>query len=90
MRSKKSETNNEKEDDFDKLIASVTANDFICAMSGCKKSTQLMHVNCEFCKSRFCLKHGLYFTIIKNDLIKLRKNIKEKKFITPFFFLLSF
>lgn len=47
------------EDDFDKLIASVTANDYRCAMSGCKKSTNLMHVDCEFCKSRFCLKHGM-------------------------------
>lgn len=47
------------EDDFEKLIASVTANDHLCAMSGCKKSTQLMHVDCEFCKSRYCLKHGM-------------------------------
>ncbi|XP_046623045.1 DNA-binding protein SMUBP-2-like isoform X1 [Neodiprion virginianus] len=47
------------DDDLDKLIATVTANDYICAMAGCKKSTQLMHVDCEFCKSRFCFTHGM-------------------------------
>ncbi|XP_012253072.2 DNA-binding protein SMUBP-2-like [Athalia rosae] len=46
-------------DDFDKMIAAVTAKNRICAMSGCKRSTELIQFDCEFCKSRYCLKHGM-------------------------------
>ncbi|KAH9507926.1 DNA-binding protein SMUBP-2 [Bulinus truncatus] len=45
------------EDDFDGLIASVTALDSKCAFKKCKTLTNTLGRNCEYCSGRFCLTH---------------------------------
>ncbi|XP_015608745.1 DNA-binding protein SMUBP-2 [Cephus cinctus] len=75
------EPSSDKDDDIDKIIATVTANDYVCGMNGCKKSTQLIHQTCEFCKTRFCLQHGMQEIHGCGDAIrqKERNEFRHKK-----------
>ncbi|XP_011498018.1 PREDICTED: DNA-binding protein SMUBP-2-like [Ceratosolen solmsi marchali] len=48
-----------KMDDFDKIIDEFKKSNSICSFNGCKKSTNLIKLVCEFCKKWFCLEHGM-------------------------------
>ncbi|KAL8606244.1 hypothetical protein ACOMHN_012876 [Nucella lapillus] len=45
------------DDDFDALIASVTALDSRCSSKKCKTLTNTLGRNCQHCRRRFCLQH---------------------------------
>ena len=45
------------DDDFDALIASVTALDSRCSFKKCKTLTNTLGRNCQHCTRRFCLQH---------------------------------
>lgn len=49
----------EKNEDFNTIIEELSRTNNCCSFKDCKISTQLIHLNCEFCKNRFCLQHGL-------------------------------
>lgn len=70
-----------EEDDFNDIIAAVTSNDYICALKGCQKSTRLIHISCEFCKSIFCLQHGMQEVHGCGEAVryKERKEFKHRK-----------
>jgi predicted nucleic acid binding AN1-type Zn finger protein len=45
------------DDDFDALIATVTALDSTCSVKKCKTLTNTLGRNCLHCRRRFCLEH---------------------------------
>ncbi|XP_051156788.1 DNA-binding protein SMUBP-2-like [Leptopilina boulardi] len=49
----------EKNEDFNTIIEELSRTNNCCSFKDCKISTQLIHLNCEFCKNRFCLQHGM-------------------------------
>lgn len=50
---------NEK-DDFDEIVKEFEKTNSMCSFDGCKKSTKLIKLVCEFCKKWFCLEHGKF------------------------------
>lgn len=51
----------DESDEFDKVIQEFAQSNAVCSFSGCKKSTKLIKLICEFCKKWFCLEHGKIF-----------------------------
>ncbi|NP_001155054.1 immunoglobulin mu binding protein 2 [Nasonia vitripennis] len=59
-REDKSNENAAKENDnFDKIVQEFNKSNSLCSFDGCKKSTKLIKLICEFCKKWYCLEHGL-------------------------------
>ncbi|XP_058791832.1 DNA-binding protein SMUBP-2-like [Phymastichus coffea] len=56
---KKSQEKPEEKDDFDKIVKEFQKSNSICSFEGCKKSTKLIKLICQFCKKWYCLEHGL-------------------------------
>lgn len=46
-------------DDLDSLLAKVTLEDSTCAYTVCKKKVNLLGLHCQFCRQKFCMKHGI-------------------------------
>ncbi|XP_062558483.1 DNA-binding protein SMUBP-2 [Armigeres subalbatus] len=44
---------------LDDVLEAVKTVDQTCDYKRCKQKTNMMGSNCEFCKQRFCFKHGL-------------------------------
>ena len=44
---------------LDDVLIAVKTVDNLCKYGGCKAKTSLVGQNCEFCRKRFCFKHGL-------------------------------
>ncbi|XP_058826115.1 DNA-binding protein SMUBP-2 [Topomyia yanbarensis] len=47
------------ERNLDHVLEAVKTVDQTCDFKRCKQKTNMMGSNCEFCKQRFCFKHGL-------------------------------
>ncbi|RNA28636.1 DNA-binding SMUBP-2 [Brachionus plicatilis] len=56
---KKNPLETAKTDDFDELLEMFQKSNSVCNFQGCKVLVQTLGQNCEFCRSRFCLKHCL-------------------------------
>ena len=46
-------------DDIDSLLAEMKISDERCKYQGCRKSTNLLSMRCQFCGARFCFGHSL-------------------------------
>lgn len=49
----------QEEEDIDKLIATFDKIDNVCNLQGCKVKIATLGVQCEHCRLRFCIGHGL-------------------------------
>ena len=49
----------DKEEDFDALLASFHKKDTVCNFPKCKTLTATLGGNCNFCRVRFCLSHAM-------------------------------
>ncbi|XP_058447674.1 DNA-binding protein SMUBP-2 [Malaya genurostris] len=47
------------EQNLDHVLEAVKTVDQTCDFKRCKQKTNMMGSNCDFCKQRFCFKHGL-------------------------------
>ncbi|XP_014237056.1 DNA-binding protein SMUBP-2-like [Trichogramma pretiosum] len=62
----------ETDNEFEKLVAQFTVNQDICAYDGCKISTKLIKLDCQFCKKRYCIKHAM------QEIHGCEKEIRQK------------
>ena len=56
---KKNKGNSEAEEDIDKLLSTFDKIDNVCNHQGCKTKIATLGVQCDFCRLRFCIGHGL-------------------------------
>lgn len=47
------------ERDLSNVLEAVKILDVHCAFARCKRKTNLMGQNCEYCRERYCFRHGL-------------------------------
>jgi ATP-dependent RNA/DNA helicase IGHMBP2 len=57
--SKKKKKAEEEEEDIDRLLASFDKIDNVCNAEGCKTKLVTLATQCDFCRLRFCIGHGL-------------------------------
>lgn len=55
---KEKSSKSDESDEFEKVIQEFAQSNSVCSFTGCKKSTKLIKLICEFCKKWFCLEHG--------------------------------
>lgn len=72
--------NQEFHNKFDDIIDTVIKVDNTCYFTKCKQKTNLMGVDCQFCKNKFCFKHGLPEVHGCGDAVKIDE---RKKFLHP-------
>lgn len=77
---KEKSSKTEEADDFDRVIQEFTQSNSICSFTGCKKSTKLIKLVCEFCKKWFCLEHGKLRLRKKFIIFQPQTQIKIIKF----------
>lgn len=68
------------EKDLENVLETVKTLDVLCAYTKCKMKTNLMGQNCEYCRERYCFKHGL--PEIHGCGEAVRKD-ERKKFLHP-------
>lgn len=51
-------------DEFDKIVKEFQKSNSVCSFGGCKKSTKLIKLICEFCKKWYCFEHGKTINIM--------------------------
>ncbi|XP_023248162.1 DNA-binding protein SMUBP-2 [Copidosoma floridanum] len=70
-----------KEDNFDKIVQEFAKSNSTCSYQGCKKSTKLIQLICQFCKKWYCLEHGLQEIHGCGNAIrqKARKDFRQKQ-----------
>ena len=46
-------------DDLDTMLAEMTLSDSTCSFPKCKKSVNILGMQCQFCKEKFCMAHNI-------------------------------
>ena len=68
-------------EDLDALLAEVKLADSTCKFSKCSKPVSLLGVQCQFCKSRYCMEHSLAEIHGCGDAakVKSRKDVQREE-----------